>query len=95
MYVYFPSCNFRRIFPETAAKVETWLNTREDLRIAGCCHVTGCTLRPGDVPVTVCMSCMHMLTEEHPDLRHLNLFEYLLAQEDFPWPDLSGQAFTV
>ena len=39
-YIYYPSCNFQRMFPETAGKIRNYLNTQADVVIAGCCHRT-------------------------------------------------------
>ncbi len=91
MYVYYPSCSFQRIFPETAGRIRTYLNTQEDVKIAGCCHKTSSLPQTGDTIVTICMSCMRGLSETRPDLPVIGLFEFLLGREDFVWPDLGGE----
>ena len=95
MYIYYPSCNFQRLFPETAKKVRAYLKTQEDVKIAGCCHVTNSLPQEGDVIVTVCMSCMHILEEVRADIPQINLFELLLTRKDFLWPDLQKEKITV
>ena len=60
-YIYYPSCNFQRMFPETAGRIRSYLETQPDLVIAGCCHKTSDRPSQGDIIVTVCMSCMHIL----------------------------------
>ena len=94
-YIYYPSCNFQRMFPETAGKIRNYLNTQADVVIAGCCHRTAELPEEGDVIVTVCMSCMHILEEVRPDIRGISLPEFLLSREDFAWPDLSGEQLVV
>ncbi len=95
MYIYYPSCNFQRIFPETAQRIRAYLETQPDVRIAGCCKVTQELPKPEDIIVTICMSCMHLLDEMRPEVRKMNLFEFLLTREDFSWPDLHGRIFTL
>lgn len=95
MYIYYPSCNFQRLFPDTARKVRDYLETQSDVVIAGCCHKTATIPQAGDVIVTVCMSCMRVLDEVRAEIPQINLFEFLLTRKDFPWPDLAGEAITV
>ena len=95
MYIYYPSCNFQKLFPETAKKVRAYLETQPDVKIAGCCHKTADAPQAGDVIVTVCMSCMRGLDEVRADIPSISLFELLLTREDFSWPDLRGQVFTL
>ncbi len=95
MYVYYPSCNFQRAFPETAKKIRAWLQTQPDVKIAGCCRVTDGLPQAGDTIVTVCMSCMRMLDEVRPEIPQISLFEFLLTRPDFPWPELKGETFTL
>ncbi len=71
------------------------MDSQPDVRIAGCCKATQELPEPGDIIVTVCMSCMHLLEEMRSDIRQVNLFEFLLKRGDFPWPDLRGQVFTL
>lgn len=95
MFVYFPSCNFKRLFPETAKKIRAWMETQPDVTVAGCCKVTTALPQPGDTIVTVCLSCAHLLEEMRPDVPQISLYEFLLTREDFPWPDLSGETFVL
>lgn len=95
MYIYYPSCNFTKHFPETSRRVRTYLSHQPDVRIAGCCHKTNALPSPDDTIVTVCMSCMRGLMEMRPDCTHESLFELLLTREDFAWPNLSGQTFVL
>ena len=95
MYIYYPSCNFRRIFPDTAARIRAWMEAQPDVAIAGCCKVTQDLPKPGDMIVTVCMSCSRLLEEIRPDIPQCSLFEFLLTRKDFAWPDLRGRVFTL
>lgn len=95
MYIYYPSCNFTKNFPETAKKIREYMKTQPDVKVAGCCHVTGELPKEGDVIVTVCMSCMVLLEERRPDVKSINLFEFLLTRADFPWPDRKGETWAL
>ena len=95
MYVYFPSCNFQRLFPDAAARLRAYLDTQPDVRVVGCCHKDNQVPQEGDVIVTVCMSCMRGLAEMRADLPQISLFELLLTRADLPWPDLGGEEITL
>ena len=95
MYIYYPSCNFQRFFPDTAKKIRAYLGSQSDVKIAGCCHRTDALPQEGDTILTICMSCMHVLEERRPDIPGMNLFQYLLQKEDFPWPDHEGRIVTI
>ena len=84
-YIYYPSCNFQRMFPEVSGRLLAYLGTQPDVQAAGCCRRTDDLPRPGDTIVTVCMSCMRMLEEVRPDIPQISLYEFLLTREDFPW----------
>lgn len=95
MYIYYPSCNFQKLFPETAGRIRKYLETQEDVRIAGCCHLTADLPQTGDTVVTVCMSCMRVLDEVREDVPGISLFELLLTRKDFPWPGLNGRKYLL
>lgn len=95
MYIYYPSCNFQKLFPQTAKKIRDYMTAQEDVCIAGCCHKTRELPREGDVIVTICMSCMRGLAETRPDIPGMSFFEFLCGRPDFPWPDLAGEQITV
>lgn len=95
MYVYYPSCNFQAQFPQTAKAIRAYLQTQEDVKIAGCCHVTNQLPTSDDVIVTICMSCMRGLSETRPDVQNISFFEFLLTRNDFEWPDLCGRRMTL
>ena len=95
MYIYYPSCNFQKQFPETAAKIRSWLSAQPDVRIAGCCKATQSLPGTNDTIVTICMSCMHLLKEARPDVPQISFFEFILTRYGFPWPDLLGESITI
>lgn len=95
MYIYYPSCNFQRIFPETAGRIRSWMERQPDVKIVGCCKADQEVPQPGDTILTVCLSCMRLLAEMRPDVPRMSLFSFLLTRPDFPWPDLHGRTFIL
>ena len=91
MYIYFPSCNFTRIFPDTAKRIRAYMEAQPDVRVVGCCKVSTAEPKEGDTIVTVCMSCMRLLDEMRSDIPNISLFEFLLTRNDVNWPDHSGE----
>lgn len=90
MYSYFPSCNFTRIFPQTSARVKTFLQSR-GVTVMGCCRVTHGDLNDpsgpafDSVPLTVCQSC-DLIIRETTGREAVSLFEYLDSLDDVTWP---------
>ncbi len=95
MYIYYPSCNFRKRLPEAAAKVEAYMKTQPDVVIAGCCHLTNDLPKEGDTIVTVCLSCMRTLDELRSDIPQISLYEFLLTRKDLVFPDYEGEEITL
>jgi len=91
VYWYYPSCNFQRLFPGTAAKIRAYMETQADVRVAGCCHVTNGQPAQGDSIVTVCTSCTHILRELRSDVPVMSLYAFMLTRGGFTWPDHSGE----
>ena len=95
MYIVYPSCNFVKYFPDTADRIKTYLETQEDVRIAGCCHLTSDIPSDDDIIVTIGMSCMRGLDEIRPDIPQISFFEFMLTRKGFKWPDLHNEKITV
>ena len=95
MYIYFPSCNFTKFFPETAKKIREYMKTQKDVKVVGCCKKSQDVPSEGDTIVTVCMSCMRLLDEMREDVPKISLFEFLLTRDDFDFPDYNGESFTI
>lgn len=92
--IYFPSCNFTKASPETAKKLRAYM--KEKMPVAGCCRCDKTPYPPGDTALYFCQACRETL-EQKPENRLVlqNLFVWLNAQEDFPWPDRRGLTVNV
>ncbi len=95
MYIFYPSCNFKKFFPETATRIREYLATQKDVYYADCCHKTYDIPKSGDIIVTVCMSCLRGLAELRPDIEQISFSEFMLTRKDFTWPDYKGEKITI
>ena len=92
--IYFPSCNFTAASPESAEKIREYLQAK--MPVAGCCRTDQLDFRKGSTAVYFCQACRETLIAR-ADGRFVlqNLFEYLDADAEFPWPDYAGLTVTV
>lgn len=90
MFVYYPSCTFRKLLPDTAKIVIDYL--QKDLKIAGCCRAPQAAVGEQDTAVVICGSCRSTLENR---AAVISLWEYLLSREDFVWPDYQGLEVNV
>lgn len=95
MIYYLPSCRFTAANPETSAKLKKYLKEVKNITIAGCCRPTQKLLKEGDLVLNNCTSCALITEEASPQADVTSLYEYLLGDESFPWPDYHGEAITV
>ncbi len=94
MYIYFPSCNFTRLFPDLSAQLKEFLAAR-GVEIAGCCRLGYDKLPEGAVPLTICQTCAIIIGENNPAQPPISVFEYLDSLTDVQWPDHTGETITL
>lgn len=95
MYVYLPSCNFTRACPSASKKMQQYLRGQPDIKLSGCCRPTQQLLGPEDTALTVCLFCSAITQEVSPKTEQLSIWEYLLADVRFPWPDYGGERMVI
>lgn len=95
MIVYLPSCKFTQAFPEASGKIRAYMARQAGVRVAGCCSAAVREMTAADTAVTICMSCTGIVRETGAQHRVISIWEYLLQDESFPWPDLQGEAITL
>lgn len=95
-YLYFPSCNFSRQWPETTKKIKAFMESR-GVPVTGCCRPNHVKLDEDSAlrPIIVCQTCRILLNEQHPDQPPISLYEYLDSLEDMVFPDYHGEAITL
>lgn len=94
MYVYFPSCNCTRQLPEVSTRIKAWLSG-QGVEVTGCCRVSHDKLAVDAVPITICETCHIIISENHPELSPLSLWEFLDSAPDFPFPDYHSERITL
>lgn len=95
MRFYLPGCDFNANHPVAGAKMRDYLLSQEGMREAPCCRKDISMLEVGDTVIQNCTLCQLMLAERSPQLQVTSLYEYVLADEGFPWPDFSGRTMTL
>ena len=92
--IYFPSCVFRQMAPDTAKAIRAYLSGR--MPAAACCRVDKLRYERGSTALYICQACRETLEERAPGkFRTRNLVEYMLEDPAFAWPEYSGMTVTV
>lgn len=52
-------------------------------------------LRPGDTMVSICGTCMAIFAETHPEIKRKSLWELVLEDREFEYPNFNGYVVTV
>ena len=91
--VYFPSCKFTAKYPQTSQAIQRYLQGKA--RVAGCCRPGLDELTEGDTAVYICNTCAAFLRESSRAKTVLSLWEVVLGDSDFPFPDHRGRVMTA
>lgn len=94
--VFAPGCALLLYKPRLAEKLHAHLSSRlaaVDL-FSPCCHHTP-ALPTGARVVTVCPGCDRRYRQNYPEPRSLPLWEVLLRDDSFPFPDYGGERMTI
>ena len=95
MIWYLPGCTTTALHPEAAAKLKAYV-MRNGMPEAPCCKNEDIgVLKDGDTVITCCTNCDMMFAERMPGLKIISVYEYLLGDPVFPWPDLRGREMTL
>ncbi len=95
MYIYLPSCNFTATRPETSKRIKEYMAQQPDVKVAGCCRPTQKTLTADDTVLSICLTCSAITREVSPQSKEMSLWEYLVQQDRFPWPDYHGEKMVI
>ena len=95
MLYYLPGCDVSANHPTAGAKLRDYLLSRTDITEAPCCRKDISILHPDDTVIQNCTLCQLMLAERAPQVQMVSLYDHLLEDEDFPWPDFSGRTLTL
>lgn len=94
MIYYLPSCNFTAAHKDDSMKIRAWMK-EHGVTVAGCCRPTQNLLKEGDLVLHNCTSCNLITLEASPRADQMSVYEYLLNEASFPWPDFHGEEITV
>ena len=94
MIYYLPGCTTAALHPEAAARLKAYI-MRNGMPEAPCCKEDVSILQEGDTVITCCTNCDLMFAERTPYIKVVSVYEYLLGDPDFPWPDLDGAEMTL
>ena len=89
-----PSCKFTENHPRSNERLSAWLSGH-GVSVLGCCKASLGRFAAGDTVLYACLSCMLITEERSPAANARPVWEYLLEQPDFPWPDLNGERIAV
>ncbi|MCR4951841.1 MAG: hypothetical protein K6A40_11010 [Solobacterium sp.] len=91
---YLPSCKIKALHPSSSIAIQAYLQ-KKGVVVTGCCRVSQDLFQEGDIVLNNCTSCAIITEESSPQTQGMSLYEYLLQDETFPWPDFHGEAITV
>ena len=97
--VFLSSCKNKAFYPEASAKLKDYLIDGGYIdEYAGCCKPGGPKhrdLEPGADAIVLCHTC-HAIVEEHEPVATVTpVFDIILNDPAFPFPDYGGEAITV
>ncbi|MDO4538056.1 MAG: hypothetical protein Q4B54_07830 [Coriobacteriales bacterium] len=95
MQYYLPGCDFNKNHPEAGAKLREYMLAQHGLTEAPCCRARELSAGADDTIVENCTLCELMLTERFPQTRLISLYEWVLSDPAFPWPDFTGREMTL
>ncbi len=53
------------------------------------------SFQPGDIICSPCHNCLNIISETHPEVRTISLWELILSDSEFRFPDYSGLEATL
>ena len=64
--IYYPSCKFTAMSPESSEKISDYLSREHDITIEGCCRPSHPHLTAQDTAITICNTCAAICSEDSP-----------------------------
>ncbi len=94
MMYYIPGCDVVRNHPEASAWARAYFRDKS-IPEGPCCRKNLGQIKAGDTIVVNCTQCSLIFEERLPEVRILTLYEYLLNESDFRWPDYHHRVMTL
>lgn len=93
--IYFPSCKFTAKYPELSRIVKDYVSEKFHADIAGCCRPALKKITDADTLIYVCNTCATFFKESTCAKETVSLWELILEDTEFVYPDYKGRAMTV
>ena len=91
---YYRGCKYLAHNPEGTERLFRYLKAH-GVELSGCCSSDCLIPDEKDTIIYQCPTCGLILNESARKKEMLSIYEYLLRQGDFPWPDYDGRRLTV
>ena len=92
---FFPGCKNSQNNPAGMDALKKYLAERFGVVPCGCCSVDHALPKSGDTALYQCPTCGLILAESSQAGSVRSVYELLLEDERFPWPNLGGEEMTV
>ena len=93
--IYFPSCKFTAKYPKLSGIVKDYLREKFDAEVAGCCRPSLNKISEADTLIYVCNTCATFFKESSRAGKIISLWELMLEDDTFPYPNYQHQTMTV
>ena len=93
--IYFPGCKYTAHSPEKSKQLSEYLEKKMGIGTTGCCSIHYKDLTEEDTAIYICPTCRAILQESAPQAKLMSVYELLMEDGDFPWPDYKGTKITV
>lgn len=93
--IYFPSCKFTAKYPKLSKAVKNYMKERFCAETAGCCRPILNKVTNEDTLIYVCNTCATFFKESTSAKKIVSLWELILEDQDFVYPDYEGCVMTV
>lgn len=93
--IYFPSCKFTVKYPQISQKVKNYMKHAHGAEISGCCRPNLSKITDADTVVYICNSCAVFSNESTPAKGVISVWELLLEDSEFQYPDCGHSRLTV
>lgn len=94
MLHYLPGCDVRKNHEQAINKITKYMK-KQGFIIDQCCRSKDDFLKEGDIVVQNCTLCQLLIQEKYPDVNCISLYEYILQDKHFPWPNHQGKIISI
>ena len=94
MIWYVPGCDVSRNHPEASARAAAYMQAK-GIPLGPCCRKDVSFVKDGDTLVINCTQCALIFAERLPNTKLLSMYEYLLGDGDFAWPERQGETMVL